>query len=244
MGGLDGWFQLRARGTDVGTEVRAGLAHLSDLANLSPRFKLILPFAFLRENGISKSPALRAAFDALLAAAEAAGRPVLLPVPMTPPPPPPPPPPAGFYKLASRYEVVMIKRVALRLGQFFASVDPNDKYPDGALKGWGRVRFKKESKQTDAACAFQLSTPRAGDPRLLIRPESIPAGALSIDATEFSGDIASQFSIKPNVSEADWGGYEAQHGWALGLDGIDIVLVEYDRDGQKYASACLTVVEL
>jgi len=26
MGGLDGWFQLRARGTDVGTEVRAGLA--------------------------------------------------------------------------------------------------------------------------------------------------------------------------------------------------------------------------
>ena len=26
MGALDGWFQLRARGTDVGTEVRAGLA--------------------------------------------------------------------------------------------------------------------------------------------------------------------------------------------------------------------------
>src|SRR5438445_12864277 len=25
MGALDGWFQLRARGTDVGTEVRAGL---------------------------------------------------------------------------------------------------------------------------------------------------------------------------------------------------------------------------
>src|ERR1044071_9893555 len=26
MGGLDGWFQLRARGTTLGTEVRAGLA--------------------------------------------------------------------------------------------------------------------------------------------------------------------------------------------------------------------------
>jgi len=26
--------------------------------------------------------------------------------------------------------------------------------------------------------------------------------------------------------------------------GIDIVLVQYDRDGQKYTSACLTVVEL
>ena len=31
---------------------------------------------------------------------------------------------------------------------------------------------------------------------------------------------------------------------ALGQEGINIVVVEYDRDGAKYASACLTVVEL
>jgi hypothetical protein len=79
---------------------------------------------------------------------------------------------------------------------------------------------------------------------LLIRPESVPGAALSADATEYSGDIASEFGVKPNVPDSAWGGYEAWNGWTLGGDGISIVLVEYDRDGQKYASACLTVVEL
>ena len=32
MGALDGWFQLRARGTDVGTEVRAGLTVVRGVA--------------------------------------------------------------------------------------------------------------------------------------------------------------------------------------------------------------------
>jgi hypothetical protein len=121
-------------------------------------------------------------------------------------------------------------RVALRLGQFFASVDPADVIPDGVLKGWPRVRFKPTSQPTDAACAFLLSTPRANDPRLLIRPESMPEASLSIDATEFSGNIAEQFAIKPHVPEAEWGGYEAQTGWTL--------------QGERYASACLTVVVL
>ena len=135
-------------------------------------------------------------------------------------------------------------RVALRLGQMFASVDPNDRYTEGIFAGWNRVRFRRDSRATDPQCAFQLSRPRAGDLRLLIRPESVPDGALSVDATEFSGDIAAQFGIKPNVSEAEWGGYEALHGWSLQGQGIDIVLVQYDRGGERYASACLTVVEL
>jgi hypothetical protein len=128
------------------------------------------------------------------------------------------------------------KRVGLRLGQFFAAVD-RTKHP---FPGWFGLKFK------DAAPveAFTLVAPQAGNPKLLIRPESVPGAALSADATEYSGDLASEFGVKPDVSESSWGGYEAWNGWTLGADGISIVLVEYDRDGAKYASACLTVVEL
>jgi hypothetical protein len=147
-------------------------------------------------------------------------------------------------------------RVALRLGQQFASVDPNaelkadgyryDAEGRGPFPGWYPVRFNHTNAPGDANAAFVLSQPNPGDVRLLIRPEGLVAeeGALSADATEFSGDIASQFGVKPRVSEPEWGGYEAFNGWTLRDQGIDIVLVQYDRDGQKYTSANLTVVVL
>lgn len=146
-------------------------------------------------------------------------------------------------------------RAALRLGQMFASVDPKailrddgfryDAHGPGPFPGWYPVRFLKESHPTDAPCAFLLSQPRAlSDPRLLIRPEGIGGAALSADATEYSGDIASQFGVKPDVTADAWGGYEAWNGWTLQAQGIDIVLVQYDRDGEKYTSADLTVVPL
>jgi hypothetical protein len=146
-------------------------------------------------------------------------------------------------------------RVALRLGQMFASVDPNavlkpdgfryDTYGPGPFKGWYPVRFLKDSSRHDANSAFVMSQPRGPqDVRLLVRPEVLPAAALSIDATEFSGDIASECGVKPDVPESDWGGYEALNGWTLGTTTINIVLVQYDRDGEQYVSACLTVVAL
>lgn len=145
-------------------------------------------------------------------------------------------------------------RVALRLGQMFASVDANavlksdgyrhDAYGRGPFPGWYPVRFLKDSSPADAKCAWVLSQPRAGDVRLLIRPEALGEAALSADATEFSGDIASEFGVKPSVSVDEWGGYEAWHGWTLKNQGIDIVLVQYDRDGEQYTSANLTVVVL
>ena len=127
-------------------------------------------------------------------------------------------------------------RAGLRLGQFFAAVDTS-KHP---FPGWYGLKF------TDATPVetFSIAQPQQGNPKLLIRPEHLPTWALSADATEYSGDLASEFGVKPDVSEGEWGGYEAWNGWTLGSDGISIVLVEYDRDGAKYTSACLTVVLL
>src|SRR5438876_9787268 len=44
MGALDGWFQLRARGTDVGTEVRAGLTTFMVMAYIIFVNPIILGF--------------------------------------------------------------------------------------------------------------------------------------------------------------------------------------------------------
>lgn len=133
-------------------------------------------------------------------------------------------------------------RCALRLGQYFARVDPNKM--GTLLYGMGPLEFTKENRPDDPFCAFTYVQPRPGDVRLLVRPESVPGAALSIDATEYSGAIAQEFMVKPNVTVEDWGGYEALNGWVLGQSGIDIILAQYDRDGQKYGSACLTVVRL
>lgn len=170
------------------------------------------------------------------------------------PPDPPTPHPVPVFGLAIAKEVPMEMRVALRLGQMFASVDATAKLrPDGyrydihgpgPFPGWYPVRFLSGSRATDPACAFTLSQPHAPDVRLLLRHDGVPVSALSADATEFSGDIASEFGLKPSVPVSDWGGYEAWNGWTLQGQGIDLVLVQYDRDGQKYTSACLTVVAL
>jgi hypothetical protein len=145
-------------------------------------------------------------------------------------------------------------RVALRLGQQFASVDPNavlkadgyryDALGRGPFPGWYPVRFLLDNDPEDPNCAFAITQPRDGDVRLVVRPAGLPNAALSADATEFSGNIGEQFGVKPNVPDAEWGGYEAFNGWTLKDQGIDIVLVQYDRDGQKYTSANLTVVKL
>src|SRR5437764_15132339 len=44
MGALDGWFQLRARGTDVGTEVRAGLTTFMVMAYIIFVIPIILGY--------------------------------------------------------------------------------------------------------------------------------------------------------------------------------------------------------
>jgi hypothetical protein len=172
------------------------------------------------------------------------------PGPTAPPPPPPhsppvdPPGPPAASRFALAKEVTMSEptRVALRLGQYFASVDPAEM--GTRLYGFGPLRFKKETARTDPHAAFTM-TP-IGSNKFLVRPESVPTGAVSIDATEFSGEIAEEFGIKPNVADGDVGpdSYEALSGWTLGVTGVVILLVHYNRNGEQYESACLTMVKL
>jgi hypothetical protein len=126
------------------------------------------------------------------------------------------------------------KKVALRLGQFFARIDPAS--AGHGPFGWFPVLFdQRDASSPDAV--FELSKP---DSKLQLRHLTTNAD-LGADATEFSGDLIAQFYGKPGGAR---GGYESWNGWTLGQDGIDIVVVEYDREGAKYASACLTVMEL
>jgi len=68
------------------------LSYLSEIVNLSPRIKVIAPFAYGRANGIVKYPELQAALGNLVTESVRVGRATLTPVDTQPPPPPPPPP--------------------------------------------------------------------------------------------------------------------------------------------------------
>jgi hypothetical protein len=82
MGGVPGmWSEQEALDT---------LTSLTPIVNLSPRIKVIAPFSYQRANGIVANPGLHEAYNRLLAAAQAAGRPTFIPV--TPEPPPIDPP--------------------------------------------------------------------------------------------------------------------------------------------------------
>jgi hypothetical protein len=74
-------------------EVLEALEGLDAIANLSPRIKVVAPFAYDRANGIVAFAELRQAFDNLVAAAAAAGAATLTPVPSPPIDPPKPVPP-------------------------------------------------------------------------------------------------------------------------------------------------------
>ncbi len=68
-------------------QILDGLAHLSDIVNLSRRIALVAPFAYDRANGIRVHPELQVAFRNLVAAADQAGAATLVPIPGPTPPP-------------------------------------------------------------------------------------------------------------------------------------------------------------
>lgn len=74
--------------------VLEGLSYFGAVVNLSPRVKLIAPFAYNRANGIVAHPELQQAFAALVAASRTAGAATLLPIvsPTSAPHPPTPKP--------------------------------------------------------------------------------------------------------------------------------------------------------
>lgn len=77
------------------------IAVTSQIVNLSPRVKVIAPFAYNRANGIIKYASLRQALASLRAAAQAAGLATLTPV-QTPPTPPTPISEGSFVMAASQ----------------------------------------------------------------------------------------------------------------------------------------------
>lgn len=217
------------------------------LARRFPQVKMILPFSGSgRATGLQDHPDVLPLWidvsDGITGAPplERIIAPAPTPTPTPTPPPVPEPPP--LFRHASRY-MPMTKTVALRLGEMFAAIHPADA-GKGPFPGWFPVRFSLDNQPDQADCQFQLSNP-AGNQRLMLK-HATTGCILSADATRFSGDIASEFGGKPSpLGGVDgWDGYEQFQGWTLGSDGISIVVIEYDRDGAKYASACLTVVEL
>lgn len=154
-----------------------------------------------------------------------------------PPIPPKPEPPKAF-RAATPMRLQMDKTVAFRAGKFFGRIDPasatTPTNPTTPWQGWFPVKFDR-TDPADPDCRFQLT--QTGD---RLKAKHLTTGALlSIDFTEFGGGVCNGFYGKPG---GDQGGYEQLQGWTL--DGSNVVVVPYERDGQKYVSPSLTVVEL
>lgn len=117
-------------------DVLEGLTWLSQVVNLSPRIKVIAPFAYNRANGITAHPELRQAFAALLAAAADAGPATLLPISSPPAPAPhapaphpkpqpaPTPAPVPSTPFPAADPLGGSMRVFLKLGAKYVGCDP------------------------------------------------------------------------------------------------------------------------
>ncbi len=223
MGNAPPWLYTEA-------EVLEGLTYLSEIVNLSPRIKLIVPFAFLRANGISAHPSLQLAWRALLRAADTAGRATLLSVPVTPPPPPPPPP-VDHTELKG---VNMDKKIVGLVGPggFYARIDPDHKtiiHFDARTVG-PHERFEAIKLDNDTRYALRA-----------VEADVI----LSADNTVFgSQQVAAQFSVRTRPWSI--GNYER---WTIKRDpdsGLVLAFVRYTEQGaeaeRKFAGGLLSVI--
>lgn len=87
------------------TDVLEALDYLDAIANLSPRIKVVAPFAYDRANGIKPNPNLSRSYNDLIAAAARVGESLLTPVPPNPPDPPKPPKPFRTHTKGSAMEI-------------------------------------------------------------------------------------------------------------------------------------------
>lgn len=157
------------------------------------------------------------------------------PDPVPPDPEPEPVPPSSAFPAATEVVHMEACSVALRNGEMFARIDPHvttEPYHFFSV-------FFDRPDASDPNTHFTLSQPNPSDARLYLR-HNVSGAYLGADATHFSPSIAEQFYGK----QSDPQGYELWNGWQLGSSGIDIVLIQYDRDGAKYVSCGLTVVPL
>jgi hypothetical protein len=214
-------------------EVCAGLAHLSDIVNMSPRIKVVAAFSFLRANGIVGHVELRQAFDNLKAAGASAGVAQLLPVDLHPVPPKPVPRPYAKHKeyRMPTTQTVLIIGPAGKAGR----PDKPNTGPWGSLnRGWHGIIWDGDPNNPTDKHKFELSMPDS-------RHQLYHAGAdgfFGADATGFATKPGSdQFYIKPAAETR--GGYEAPVIYEGNVTpGLLSGQVEYvdDQSGQAYVS--------
>ncbi len=175
-------------------EVLEGLEYLDVIANLSPRIKVIAPFAYDRANGIVAHPELRQAFDDCVNAAARAGESTLTPVPGPPDPPKPPQPRKLTKGLTMEIDgkTIQLRGAGLRLiapdapgtGIWGASGNPD-------LKEWRGVLY-----QADGAAGTRYKAKKIPGDRYLFTniDHNCNAGA---DAGQYSNGLDRQGYHKP-----------------------------------------------
>lgn len=131
--------------------------------------------------------------------------------------------------------------VALRSGKFFLRLHPDEQDAHHTFDNWFPVHFDRLHADVGAECKFEQTTLPNG--RLVFRHPATKT-ILSADATEHGGDICAQFGGKPDTgSPDDVGPHEQFEGGRTPATDVPIVFVVHERDGEKYTTACLTVVE-
>jgi hypothetical protein len=190
-------------------DVLEGLWHLSELVNISFRVKMVAPFAYKRDNGITAHPELMEAFNNL----KGATVPDMLlmdvpsrPGPIEPPIEPPVEPPVSHeylyhkeYRMSEK-QIVVIKGPAGKYGR----PDGRNTGPWGGLnRGWRGVIWDG-TDASDDHYHFELTKPDNG--YALFHPGV--NGFFGADATAYAVSPGSdQFYIKP--AEETRGGYES-----------------------------------
>lgn len=226
-------------------DVCAGLASLSQIANLSERIKVIAPFSYQRANGIVGHPELRQAFENLKAAGAKAGAAQLLPVNPPKPPDPEPPkpePPKSPYATHKEYRM-SDKQTVLIIGPAGKAGRPDkpNTGPWGSLnRGWHGIIWDGDPNNPTDKHKFELSKPDD-------RHQLYHAGAdgfFGADATAFATKPGSdQFYIKPAAETR--GGYEAPVIYEGNLTpGLLSGQVEYVADGghgQPFVSCAFAI---
>lgn len=203
-------------------EILAGLRALDALVNLSPRIKVIAPFAYNRANGIVKYPELQQALHDMAAACP--GAPTLTPIAPVPPdhhPPPLEPPP--FYPLHHPRSVMDTKIVALRgPGGKFGRPDAPNTGPWGHLnQGWRGLVWDGDAVVNDNY-KFELSKPDAKHKLVNLTTR----GLFGADPT--NSHLAEQFYLKPDEHDRGWG--ESPVIYEGNISGVVAGWVEFDVD--------------
>jgi hypothetical protein len=196
-------------------QILDALTYLSDVVNLSPRIKVIAPFAYNRANGIVKYPELQKSYGDLVAASIAAGHVELEPVPgptppdPVPPDPPIPPKPISIYTLHKEHVMSDTSTVTCGGPQGkLARIDPAE--AGKGPFGWYPIHWDGVDPN-DPNCRWVQTKP---DTKFKLAHQSTGA-MLGADPTLFGADpvhpfdISKQFYGKPGDHPDGRGAYES-----------------------------------